>query len=748
MSNISSTNTRSRRVPFPNSSTSNVITPPSQKEPSNISLFLTNLRLLNLDLYEDWPKIDSLTFSKNNLQQNQKKRISCVEWALYQLFVLWNPEEACSKLQPFFPPLEPLQSLNLRSALFRCLDQIKKNGVLGQDVLLRKTMLDECKGERFEEILAIFSNVVLKKVLQSECSEKNEAIAQQLAQENLSYLGERNLILSLIIAHRVSLRQRLKVKEELRTNYHNFSTQLGEIELRLEKRHMNLKREMNESFNQCKATDKPCKELQDIAKLSYEDNLNWLQDILSGESATENESLLSVDFDGIWNHVEKGTIRSVETKIKTSPLEILNKRHQEQESRLALWQGFGKIVEKYQGTLSTKKSCTATKKYERIDLGFTQHQDLQLAKLKLTADDCSRSVSFSEYIQLVNNMKSELNGIGKTKTKIKYNPKKSQTPERQIPNNLRITETSPDLLSKADDDWISVSDSDFKQKSNETSKIAHPGKISKIPTFSREQRLKPDSTHQSKDSLKTESKKVVPVSKVEKELDKEFLSLDNRISKSSKKEKLNSSPEDHIQNNENSNESLENGFLIKPSNEIESESNLANKISNSVSCSSPFPKMSGQVLSLAERTRISMSHTSLLASSNLLQEDIGLDEPSSTSKNEKIRVISDLTSIKSETDILDDLSQRTRKSMAGYEAAQKKAQDDRRKSIKEAKKHQRKTSHLHKVDEAASPNLSTIDFIENDPDYESVFKSRPRIKTSPVLSPERKFHDSGEAQVD
>ncbi len=64
------------------------------------------------------------------------------------------------KLQPFFPALEPLQSLNLRAALFRCLDQAKKNGVLGRDTVLRKTMLDECKGDRLEEVLAVFSIAV------------------------------------------------------------------------------------------------------------------------------------------------------------------------------------------------------------------------------------------------------------------------------------------------------------------------------------------------------------------------------------------------------------------------------------------------------------------------------------------------------------------------------------------------------------------------------------------------------------
>ena len=61
--------------------------------PSHISLFLTNLRLLDLDLRDDWPDITAVTFSIKDAQQNQKKRIQCVEWALYRLFEIWDPEE-------------------------------------------------------------------------------------------------------------------------------------------------------------------------------------------------------------------------------------------------------------------------------------------------------------------------------------------------------------------------------------------------------------------------------------------------------------------------------------------------------------------------------------------------------------------------------------------------------------------------------------------------------------------------------
>lgn len=83
----------SRTLPSaPTSNTSNgtaMTFPP----PSNVSLFLRNLRLLDLDLRSDWPGITSQTFSTKDAGQNQKQRIRCVEWALYRLSELWDQDE-------------------------------------------------------------------------------------------------------------------------------------------------------------------------------------------------------------------------------------------------------------------------------------------------------------------------------------------------------------------------------------------------------------------------------------------------------------------------------------------------------------------------------------------------------------------------------------------------------------------------------------------------------------------------------
>ena len=56
---------------------------------------------------------------------------------------------------------------------------------------MRKTMLDDCKGSKFEEVLAIFSTAVLKKVI----LEKNDLICHSvvLDSEGKNINGKFNL---------------------------------------------------------------------------------------------------------------------------------------------------------------------------------------------------------------------------------------------------------------------------------------------------------------------------------------------------------------------------------------------------------------------------------------------------------------------------------------------------------------------------------------------------------------------------
>lgn len=71
---------------------------------SPLSLFLTNLKLLDLDQLADWPGLSHETFATATVNaQGQKKRVQCVEWALFHLFALWDPDETASVM--FLPYL-------------------------------------------------------------------------------------------------------------------------------------------------------------------------------------------------------------------------------------------------------------------------------------------------------------------------------------------------------------------------------------------------------------------------------------------------------------------------------------------------------------------------------------------------------------------------------------------------------------------------------------------------------------------
>ncbi|KAI6876602.1 hypothetical protein KC338_g211 [Hortaea werneckii] len=205
---------------------------------SLISLFATNLRLLGLDTHPDCPAL--LTLHTFTNPTDSRTRIRTAEFALYHLFRLYHPATAADKLRPFYPPLEPLQSVNLRAALFRCLDTLKKNGVLGRETVLRKSMLDECQGEKFWELCLAFSALVLRKsVLEREQKEADEfgiPIAERLGTASGLRRNEKDVLTPLAIAHRVSLSRGLGERETKKQAFARLYDVLVEKEAELARR--------------------------------------------------------------------------------------------------------------------------------------------------------------------------------------------------------------------------------------------------------------------------------------------------------------------------------------------------------------------------------------------------------------------------------------------------------------------------------------------------------------------------------
>lgn len=64
---------------------------PTWISPGHVVTFVRCLRLLDLDLRDDWPGITEQLFSVKGSQQNLQQRVICVEWSLYRLFEIWDP---------------------------------------------------------------------------------------------------------------------------------------------------------------------------------------------------------------------------------------------------------------------------------------------------------------------------------------------------------------------------------------------------------------------------------------------------------------------------------------------------------------------------------------------------------------------------------------------------------------------------------------------------------------------------------
>ncbi|KAI4226798.1 MAG: hypothetical protein L6R40_008248 [Gallowayella cf. fulva] len=298
--------------------------------------FITHLRLLDLDRLEDWPHITGELFAPKHARQNQKQRVRCVEWALYRLFELYNPKEARNKLQPFFPPYESLRSLNLRAAILRCLDQLKKDGMLGKEIVIRKTMLDECRGDRLEELLASFSFLVLQKAIRARPTSSTSMVGRLVTAQN-PRAKEQGSLLPLAIAHQGALRALLREKERLREQYTNLQNLLAAKEQELLKRVDDLAR-ADQDFPLEAVSDKTVQGIRHQMNENWEGDTKWVKTIAEADSRDVNDSLLDTKFSVVWKLAENGRIGNVGADAEPGLMQDLNRRVRIQQERLSHWQ--------------------------------------------------------------------------------------------------------------------------------------------------------------------------------------------------------------------------------------------------------------------------------------------------------------------------------------------------------------------------------------------------------------------------
>ncbi|OJD17446.1 hypothetical protein AJ78_02471 [Emergomyces pasteurianus Ep9510] len=387
---------------------------------SHITIFVRNLRLLHLDQYPDWPNITVRSFS--SAQPNLRQRIKAVEWSLYQLFMIWDPEGTQNRLRPFFPPHESLQSVNLRAALFRALSELKKNGVLGREAILRKTMLDECKGEKFEEALAMFSLAVLRKVVLARNGEHQNPVLEMTTHGSASSSGQEMLV-PLIIAHRASLTSIIKDKCHVREAYDQLKTLLGNKtqELAARSKEIAIKPTLDECSLSC-----------DVMNLWY-GNEQWADTILNGGMQAPTDRVLESSFSQALFLAKNGQLDDTRSGSSSDLLAALDNRLAEQRARVEKWRMFKQTLAEERRAAQPSRHYTS---YQA--LAFRDHMSLSIASLaQSNQKPISPSLNDAEYSPLVSALNAAL-----LKHEINFSQRKEQ-PDSRDPREQRLPNVHP-----------------------------------------------------------------------------------------------------------------------------------------------------------------------------------------------------------------------------------------------------------------------------------------------------------------
>ncbi|KAJ5319923.1 hypothetical protein PENANT_c040G04580 [Penicillium antarcticum] len=379
--------------------------------PSHQDVFIRNLKLLQLDQREDWPNISIRALSASS--QNQRQRVRLVEWALYYLFAIWDPEGTQNKLRPFFPPLEALQSVNLRAAFFRSLGELKKNGDLGREIILRKTMLDDCKGEKFDELLAGFSTTVLRKCVAASADEMTWSSAMKLSTATAMTPTNYQNLLPLILAHQASLGAGEERRARVQDAYDQFSELLDNKKVELAER---ANREQQSKGNLQTDPETLARKLH----ANWLGSEEWATALLKGGSQSSSDAFLELPFPEALSRATGPAANGLGSHLNHDLMVDLNSRVLMQRSRLRRWHDYNNCLSKERGT-DTNAASKASSKENR--LLFRDHQSLTVASISKSVrqpGDRERALKGADQSLLlsVNEALARINGQSRPKREV------------------------------------------------------------------------------------------------------------------------------------------------------------------------------------------------------------------------------------------------------------------------------------------------------------------------------------------
>lgn len=270
-------------------------------------------------------------------------------------------------------------------------------------------MLDECKGEKFEEVLGAFSTLVLQRVLEVE-QNPQPTRARRLALAHRLTSEEQQSLLPLAIAHRSSLSALLRKKARLRLKYREFKTVLDAKQLEIRTKAKN--HEVSKASEIRVGPPENLRKLKEYFELHWRGDSRWIDDIFAQGKQGTIDLLLDTPFSDLWTTLTDSTADQPAPK-QQGLLQQLEERVAAQEARLKQWKKFREGL----GITYTKAESVVqkTKQNQIFDLKFSSRFKTDLdpdsAGEEFTQDSAvqeSISVIGTEYQGLMYSMHREL----------------------------------------------------------------------------------------------------------------------------------------------------------------------------------------------------------------------------------------------------------------------------------------------------------------------------------------------------
>ena len=199
-------------------------------------------------------------------------------------------------------------------------------------------MLDECKGEKFEELLAIFSTVVMYKSLQDE-EQAKKSVSQKVATAPTLSKADQKSLLPLSIAHRASLTNLLEKKEKSRAKHRHLEHALHATEAELQNRVL-LALERTGQIDGAEYA-KGIAELTKDFDPSWENDPKWRRIVVNGNPIDIPTSLLDQPSLKGQRPITSVAVDDVVTPPQLSLSEDLDKRVKFHQANFKEWQTFG-----------------------------------------------------------------------------------------------------------------------------------------------------------------------------------------------------------------------------------------------------------------------------------------------------------------------------------------------------------------------------------------------------------------------